>query len=139
MKHQNIKQLDGVIAGMSTRKEKLARWADLVDASPRMGICPLYAVENRPVESLRTHGKDDRFWAGTIAFNDPLFRVMGLKSASAWDVVEFFELTRHELHEISCDCISNATAERTVNAIQKAQNAGRTSQAYGRLWRWWNR
>jgi len=48
-------------------------------------------------------------------------------------------LTRHELHEISCDCRGQATVGRTVQAIQEAQNAGRISQAYGRLWRWWNR
>jgi len=90
MKHQDIKQIDGVIAGLSTRKEKLERWADLVRFRDE-ALAPLYAVENRPAKSLRTHGKHDRFWAGTIAFNDPLFRVMGLKSASAWDVVEFFD------------------------------------------------
>src|SRR6185503_919156 len=131
MKHQDIKQLDGVIAGMPTRKEKLDRWAGLVSLYDG-DLTPLHAVEYTAVTTLRYEGVLSQ-WAGRVAYEDPLFRVMGLKSASAWDVVEFFELTRHELHEISCDCQQKATAERTVKAIQEAQNAGRISQVRGRL------
>jgi hypothetical protein len=40
-----------------------------------------------------------------LAIKDPIFASQGLKyESSIYDVMSFFELTKAELHEFSCDC-----------------------------------
>lgn len=149
MKHEDVKQFESAIRTGMSRKERLLRWAMLIDVHSKCGrhLRSLQRVEYLSAEELRAYGHtadcyagDQRMWygewAGTVAFQDPLFATLGLKSGSCWDVVEFFGLRMCELHAISCDCKGIVTNHMMVCEIRRAANAGPISRFRGAVWRW---
>lgn len=84
-----------------SRKERLERWADLLDA---------HAAPMRPffqVEYLSRHERrqlDGDRTPLALAYADPVFRAEGLSSDN-YDVGRtFFDLTDAEAHRLLCDC-----------------------------------
>lgn len=99
-----------------TRRQKLERFAELVEKSQReCGL--MHGLEYYTDYQLSTTGT-----AGTalnLVVTDDVFAKDGLKGRTVKDVRDYLELTTPDLHEFSCDCggsISNAKqAERIRN------------------------
>jgi len=108
MKHQNIDELGAVaeIVPFETtrklsRRERLERWADLLDANPgRLNALtrieymgprerPQARVDNSPLE---------------VAFKDPILREDGLAGDRLGDAMAFFQLSDRQAHRLFCDC-----------------------------------
>jgi hypothetical protein len=108
MKHQNIDQLGAVAqivpfetAKKLSRRERLERWADVLDGNPgklnaltrieHMGPRerPQARVDNSPLE---------------VAFKDPILREDGLTGDRLGDAMAFFQLSDRQAHRLLCDC-----------------------------------
>lgn len=108
MKHHSPQEIAASAAVYSTpvrpamsRRERLERWADILE---RHGG-PLNAL--RRIEYLSP--QERRAYQGlntplTIAFSDPVLRDEGLRSERLGDVMDFFELSEGETHQLLCDC-----------------------------------
>lgn len=101
-----------------TRQEKLLRWAKLVRKAPfQMQLYHL--LENEPLDKLdRMHCHTGTAFALAVA--DPIFRDAGLKDGYIGGIMRFFELSKNELHEFSCNCggdIDNARMAARIEAI----------------------
>lgn len=89
-----------------TRREKLLRWAKLIRETP-VQLRLYSALEYQPMEMLNSIGHDGTAFA--LAATDPIFKDAGLGSNSIGDSIRFFELSRDELHYLSCDCCGDIT------------------------------
>jgi len=108
MKHHSPQEIAASAAVYSTPvrpamspRERLERWADILE---RHGG-PLNAL--RRIEYLSP--QERRAYQGlntplTIAFSDPVLRDEGLRSERLGDVMDFFELSEGETHQLLCDC-----------------------------------
>jgi len=131
MKHKPIEDLRREadvepIALRMDRREKLMRWAELLDAGPRR-LRSLFEVELLP-QAERTVARAEGS-AITVAFADPSLRAAGLASDRFGDAQAFFELTDREAHAILCSCLlgREPAAERVAAEIRRV--AGREAQA----------
>ncbi len=108
MKHQNIDQLGAVaeivpfeIRKKLSRRERLERWAEVLDANP----CKLNAL-NR----IEYMGPKERPQARVdnspleVAFKDPMLREDGLTGDRLGDAMAFFQLSDRQAHRLFCDC-----------------------------------
>jgi hypothetical protein len=110
MKHIDINEvIDAVpIRPVMSRRDKLLRWAELVDRC-HQDLVLYHGIEHmRPYDlaNIRPYGTSGYpTSAFTIAIMDPTFQAMGLTLASSvTDAMRFFELSQGELHGFSCDC-----------------------------------
>lgn len=107
MKHQRIDQLGAVaevipfgIAGMS-RRERLQRWADLLDKIPGK-LNALTRIEYLPAaERLEARADNSPL---QVAFKDPVLREEGLSGDRLGEIMSFFELSDRQAHRLFCDC-----------------------------------
>ena len=114
MKHQTVDQLHAVADVhaeatylVATRGERLERWAQLLEQNPNRCLGALTGTEYQSVEmreTMRSAGSPI-----TVAFEDPIFRALGLKEDTYGEAKRFFELTDWQLHEIVCHCHVGAT------------------------------
>jgi hypothetical protein len=103
-----------------TRRERLERWAALLDRDPAARLRTLDAIEWHPKAgraSMRADGSPL-----TVAYNDPVLRAAGLNSDTLGDAMRFFELSEHQAHRVVCSCmhgrmIEGQTAAATIRAI----------------------
>lgn len=126
MKHQTIEQLQSVAEvhadptrAPMTRRQRLERWADLLEENPSRKLKALSGTEYQPV-FLRGAMRADNSPL-TVAFNDPLLRAAGLENDTYLAAKEFFEVTDRQLHEIVCHC--------NVGAAMQAYRAARCVRA----------
>jgi hypothetical protein len=106
MKYQNLEQIaleadvhPGI--GMS-RRERLERWAELLERQPNRRLSTIEGTEfgsRREREAKRA----DRSPL-TVAFEDPALRAEGLRGDRVGDAVEFFDLSHDEVHRLVCYC-----------------------------------
>ena len=99
-----------------TRREKLMRLAMLVRSSHHTYFFIFHLLENESDVSLmkiRHHAS-----AFAMAAADPTFKAAGLKGDNAWCAKQFFELTRDELHEFSCNCTGELNNEEMARRIE---------------------
>lgn len=84
-----------------TRKEKLSRLADLIRQSNGDFVIfhRLETYDNYELSRI-----SHPYSAFAMAANDPVFQKAGLKNDDVLSSMQFFELSRNELHEFSCDC-----------------------------------
>lgn len=107
MKHQKRDELGGVAEIVSfeqktmTRRERLERWADVLDRNPGK-INALTRIEYLPL-SERLNARADNSPL-EIAFRDSVLREEGLESDRLGDVMTFFELSNRDAHRLFCDC-----------------------------------
>lgn len=114
MKHQTVDQLHAVADVhaeatylVATRGERLERWAQLLEQNPNRCLGALTGTEYQSVEMrerMRSAGSPI-----TVAFEDPIFRALGLKEDTYGEAKRFFELTDWQLHDIVCHCHVGAT------------------------------
>ncbi|MCX8568924.1 hypothetical protein [Aminobacter sp. MET-1] len=126
MKHQSIEQLQALAEIQTatpylpmTRKERLERWADLLERQPERRLGTLSGTEYAPPEArltMRAQGSPI-----TVAFEDPAFRAAGLNDDSYGEARRFFDLSDRQLHNIVCYChfgdaVRGGSAARQVRA-----------------------
>ena len=116
MKLVNADELVSAVPVM-TRKERLAHWAALVRYCP----CYLYLFSN--MEYWPDVHLDASVMTSCSSFelaaNDPTFQKMGIGHTFR-SIMNFFSLTKEQLHAFSCDCggsISNSTMANRIEAM----------------------
>ena len=103
-----------------TRRERLLRWAALLDQEPERQINLVRELEF--AEPKAQAGMRENNSALSIAYADPLFRSMGLKSDQVGDGREFFELNESQTHRLLCSCMHGLSmkagkAARVIRSI----------------------
>src|SRR3546814_17087029 len=79
-----------------SRRERLERWADLLDAAAPRRLLSLHELEWLPLAkraALRANGS-----ALSVAFADPMLREAGLPSDRFGDAVSFFDVSERDMH-----------------------------------------
>lgn len=90
-----------VVRPAMNRREKLERWAALLDEH-KGRVSPLRDIEFLPPERGAMLRGDDSPLA--LAFSDPALRTEGLRNDEFGHGARFFELTSGEAHRLLCDC-----------------------------------
>jgi hypothetical protein len=122
MEHRRRSELNDIAdlktiarTSVTTRRERLDRWAEILEKAPDRLVATLEEVEWKPAAeqlALRADGS-----ALTIAYADPVLRSAGLLSDRFGDAVDFFELSAQDAHIILCSCHGGA--------VMRAEDAAR--------------
>ena len=89
-----------------TRSERIERWAKLLEEHEGR-ISPLPGIEYMPEAERRQ--LTGPYYPMTVAFADPVFRALGLKSDKLGDAMDFFELSLEDAHQLMCECVSTGS------------------------------
>ncbi|MEJ1160917.1 hypothetical protein [Prosthecomicrobium sp. N25] len=136
MKHESLDALRQtadvvpVVEGkLLTRRERLERWADLLEHHDG-AVRPLSRVEFVPADERKTLRGDDTPLA--IAFSDPVLRAAGMPSDRYGDGKGFFELSENEAHHILCNChyAGGMSGPRVAARIRAAANRGTAAELF---------
>ncbi|RVN57798.1 hypothetical protein [Sinorhizobium meliloti] len=134
MKHQAMEQLQGVAEVKQdlprrtlSRKERLERWAELLERDPQRRLSTLHETEYQPARvraAMRGDGSPI-----SVAFEDPVFRTAGMENDSYGEARRFFELNDEQLHKVICYChfgatVSASTAARHIRAMLVEKQPG---------------
>ncbi|AGA10451.1 hypothetical protein CN151_06410 [Sinorhizobium meliloti] len=134
MKHQAIEQLQGVAEVKQnlprrtlSRKERLERWAELLERDPHRRLSTLHETEYQPARvraAMRGDGSPI-----SVAFEDPVLRTAGMENDSYGEARRFFELSDEQLHKVICYChfgatVSASTAARHIRAMLVEKQPG---------------
>jgi hypothetical protein len=115
---------------LMTRREKLERWASLLERDPARRIRSLGEIELKsPSERPNMRSPDSPL---TVAFEDPLLRDQGLASDKLGDGMAFFEITEEDAHQLMCSCMNgwsmaSGKVARGVRRIANPRNGLRTA------------
>ena len=110
-----------------TRRERIERWAESLERSPRPFLKTLHETEYQPIADRIAMRDDDT--PISVAFADPILRAAGMENDSYGEAKRFFELSDGELHELVCFChfgerVSAATVARRVRKMADPQPSG---------------
>jgi len=134
MKHQAIEQLQSVAEVKQdlprrrwSRKERLERWAELLERDPHRRLSTLHQTEYQPARvraAMRGDGSPI-----SVAFGDPVLRAAGMENDSYGEARRFFELSDEQLHKVICYChfgatVSASTAPRHIRAMLVEKQPG---------------
>lgn len=112
------------------RRERLERWADLLDRDPDARINLVRELEFAP-ESAQAQMRAD-YSALAVAFADPLFRAHGLASDRVGDGMDFFGLNDRQAHRLLCSCMHGMAMRAGDAARLVRQVANPTAQLMSR-------
>jgi hypothetical protein len=127
MKHRALEQLQTVAnvdfdypRPTMSRRERIERWADLLERSSHRSLSTLYETEYQPAKERAVIRADHS--PISVAFADPVLRSVGLESDTYGEAQRFFELSDHQLHRIVCFChfgerVITVTAAHHVRAL----------------------
>ncbi len=99
-----------------TRRERLERWADLLDREPSRRLKTLHEIEFQP-RSKRDEMRADGSPL-SVAYADPVLRTEGLASDKLGDAITFFELSDGQVHRLLCSCMYGVRMEAGAAARQ---------------------
>ena len=140
MRHSSIDQLSRVAAVTSevplTRRERLARWAELLNREPQRLLATLVGTEYEARKDRDTmRAANSPF---SIAFADPLLRASGLKDDTYGEAKRFFQLSDHQLHNIVCACHfgGEVPAAQVARHVRSAERRSALSENVMKLWKW---
>lgn len=85
-----------------SRRDRLTRWAELLEAAPLRQLNTLRETEHIPIRTVGQARADNSPIA--VAFADRDLRREGLAGDRYGDARSFFGLTDHELHYVICYC-----------------------------------
>jgi hypothetical protein len=105
---------DQPLATRMDRSARLTRWADILEEEPRRLLRSLAEMEFVSKAERPFMRADES--ALTVAFQDPLFRELGLKSDRLGDAMEFFDLSEHDAHVLLCSCHNGYVAKASTIA-----------------------
>ena len=140
MRHISIDQLRRVAAVPRakplTRRERLARWAKLLNREPQRLLTTLVGTEYATKENRDTiRAANSPF---SIAFDDPLLRAIGLKDDTYGEAKRFFELSDRQLHNIVCACHfgGGVPAALVARHVRSAERSSAFSENVLKLCKW---
>jgi hypothetical protein len=100
-----------------SRRERLERWAMLLEQDSSRGLKPLVRVEFLPKREREMLRRDDS--PLTVAFSDPILRHEGLRSDCLGAAMDFFDLSDREAHYLLCDCHYHGGMTMTPDTVAK--------------------
>ena len=105
-----------------SRRERLERWADVLEREPSRRLLSLGEIECKTKEERRVMRSDNS--PLTVAFHDPILRAEGLASDRLGDAISFFELTEGQAHRLLCSCMNgwSMLAGTTARRIHRIAN-----------------
>ena len=114
-----------------TRAERLARWADALAKCGGARLNSLLRTEYVAPEALAQVRADHS--PLSVAADDPVLRVAGLKDDTFGEAMRFFDLSEHELHRIVCYCHYGETmsAEDAAQRVRAMASLGRIESGLG--------
>jgi hypothetical protein len=102
-----------------SRRERLARWRDLLAREPQRMLKTLEEIEFRlPTQRAALRADNSPL---TVAFADPVLRGEGLKGDTLGDAMAFFDMSEHQAHRIVCSCL-NGRAMPSAQAAQRVRS-----------------
>jgi hypothetical protein len=107
MKHVTLEELQNVAVVSEaprplTRAERIARWAELLEARGSDRLATLVGTEfEPPAIRARMEAPNSPI---SVAFADPLLRQDGLTGANYGAARDYFGLSDWQLHEVVCHC-----------------------------------
>ena len=110
MEHKPVETLRDVAEvrefkqGFLSRRERLERWAELLERQPKRRLRSLGEIEFVPKDKRPELRSDES--PITVAFEDPILRAAGLKGDTLGDAMEFFELSEGASHRLLCSCMN---------------------------------
>ncbi|NEJ72913.1 hypothetical protein GR197_20630 [Rhizobium phaseoli] len=110
-----------------TRRERIERWAECLERSPRPYLRTLHETEYQPIADRFALRDDDT--PISVAFADPILRAAGMENDSYGEARRFFELSDEQLHDVVCFChfgerVSAATVARRVRKMADRSPSG---------------
>ena len=125
MRHQPLEQIlsqASVVEAAPTlsRRERLLRWAEVLQAAEARLLQPLRFVEfYAPAARARLRGEQTPL---TLAFADPVLRSAGLAGDTLGQAQAFFGLSDDDTHFLLCDCrwhgrMTGGRVARRVRAV----------------------
>ncbi|MDJ1158419.1 hypothetical protein QNA08_09255 [Chelatococcus sp. SYSU_G07232] len=100
-----------------SRRERLERWAEVLEREPERVLSALEEIEWRPrAERLAMRADNSPL---SVAYADDVLRAEGLASDKLGDAMDFFQLTEGEAHCILCSCMGG----QTILASEAARRA----------------
>ena len=109
MEHRPLSELSTVAdvkipkqAPALSKRERLDRWAELLERDPNHVLITLDEIEWKPKAERLAMRADNS--ALTVAYSDPVLRSEGLLSDRFGDAVSFFEISEHDAHIVLCSC-----------------------------------
>jgi hypothetical protein len=103
-----------------SRKERLLRWAELLERNPERRLRSLGEIELKaPADRPAMRAPDSPL---SVAFEDPVLRAEGLAGDRLGDGMAFFSISEDDAHRLMCSCMNgwsmaSGKAARTVRRI----------------------
>lgn len=128
MEYRPVEQLRGVAdlhaatPAALTRRERLERWAEVLEREPERRLRSLGEIEFHP-RSERSSMRADNSPL-TVAYADPVLRAAGLTGDTLGEALAFFDLSERQAHALLCSCMNgwSMSAERTAARIRRMAN-----------------
>lgn len=130
MKYKSLEQIArdaDVHPGLAlSRRQRLERWAELLEQQPERRLCAIEGTEfgaRREREAKRADNSPL-----SVAFEDPVLRAEGLGGDRVGDAIAFFGLSESELHRLVCYChygltVSPATVATRLRGMTRQAEA----------------
>ena len=119
MEHKPVEKLRSVAEvhefnqGFLSRRERLERWAEVLERQPKRRLRSLGEIEFVPKDKRPELRSDES--PITVAFEDPVLRAAGLKGDTLGDAMEFFELSEGASHRLLCSCMNGWSMEAGIH------------------------
>ena len=99
-----------------SRRERLERWAELLEREPDRRLRALHGIEHGTPDERLAYRADGSPLA--VAYADPVLRAAGLAGDTVGDAAEFFGLSHTQLHGLLCFCHHGGTVAASTAASQ---------------------
>ena len=105
-----------------SRRERLERWAELLEREPGRPLRALHGIEYGTLYERLTCRADGS--PLSVAYADPVLRAAGLEGDTIGDAAEFFGLSPEQLHSLLCFChhgetLAAVSVARQVRALAR--------------------
>jgi len=134
MEHKTLAELERAADATPipiTRAERLERWATALAKLSGARLNSLLRTEYVAPEALAQVRADNS--PLSVAAEDPVLRVAGLKNDTFGEAMRFFDLSEHELHRIVCYCHYGETmsADEAAHRVRAMASVGRLEPGLG--------
>jgi len=105
-----------------TRRERLERWATLLEQDPARRLRSLGEIETKTAaERVQMRSPDSPL---TVAFEDTVLRADGLASDRLGDAIDYFEMSEDDAHRLLCSCMNGWTmsAGKVARGVRNVAN-----------------
>jgi len=117
-----------------SKRERLDRWAELLEIDPDRVLRTLDEIEWKPAAVRHAMRADNS--ALSVAFADPVLRAEGLASDTFGDAVKFFQISEHDAHIVLCSCHGGEAmrAEEAARRLRGIRSPSLWSLYFGWFW-----